>query len=482
MNGERMYQDVQLYIDGVWRAALDGKSAPVLNPATGEQIGTFAYAGESDLAQAVEAARKGFQAWRKISALERYRVMRKAADLLRSRLEDVAAILTTEEGKPMAEARIEVTNSCDFIDWFAEEGRRAYGWTIPSRFEGMLHLAVKEPVGPVAAFTPWNFPISQSVRKIAPALAAGCSIIHKGAEQTPASTAELVRAFADAGVPAGVVNLVYGDPAKISAYLIPHPSIRKVTFTGSIAVGKRLAALAGQHMKRVTMELGGHAPAVVFEDADIEATVKLLMISKYRNAGQVCTAPSRFLVHDSVYDKFVDMFTEASRALKVGDGADASSQMGPLAHAGRIDAMEAFVADARKRGARVKTGGSRIGNKGFFFEPTVLTNLSTEALILNEEPFGPIATMLPFSRFDDAVTEANRLDYGLAAYAFTRSSRTVTAIGAALESGMVAINSATFALPETPIGGVKDSGYGSEGGREAIEAYFNTKYIAQAGA
>jgi succinate-semialdehyde dehydrogenase/glutarate-semialdehyde dehydrogenase len=413
-------------------------------------------------------------------ALERYRTMRKAAEILRGRLDTVAEILTTEEGKPIAQAKLEVASSCDFIDWFAEEGRRAYGWIIPSRFEGVSHLAVKEPVGPVAGFTPWNFPVSQSVRKIAPALAAGCSIVHKGAEETPASTAELVRAFADAGTPPGVVNLVYGDPAYISDYLIPHPVIRKVSFTGSTAVGKRIAAMAGQHMKRMTMELGGHAPVVVFEDADVEAAVKLLIVSKYRNAGQVCTAPSRFIVHEKVYSRFVNLFTEASGALKIGDGMDPGAEMGPLAHARRVDAMEDLVADAKKHGAQIRVGGNRIGNKGFFFEPTVLTEVSTEARIMNEEPFGPIAAMMPFSSFDAAVTEANRLSYGLAAYAFTRSSKTVAAIGAAIESGMVAINSATFALPETPIGGVKDSGYGSEGGREAIDAYFNTKYIAQA--
>jgi succinate-semialdehyde dehydrogenase / glutarate-semialdehyde dehydrogenase len=474
-----MYQDVSLYIDGNWGKASGGKTEPVLNPATGEQIGTYAHAGKADLERAAQAALKGFKAWRKVSAYERYKIMRKAADLLRSRIEEVAKTMTMEQGKPVAEAKIEIANGCDVIDWFAEEGRRAYGWTIPARAEGVYQLAMKEPVGPVAAFTPWNFPINQAVRKISAALGAGCSIVLKGAEDTPGSVAELVRAFADAGVPAGVVNLVYGNPAEVSEYLIPHPIIRKITFTGSTAVGKHLAALAGKHMKRTTMELGGHAPGIVFEDADIDAAVKVLSASKFRNAGQVCIAPTRLLVQENVYDQFVDKFTAATKAIKVGDGLAPETKMGPLVHSRRVDALEGFVADAKKHGAKVKTGGNRIGNKGFFFEPTVVTDVPQHARIMNEEPFGPLAMISPFSNFDGVVSEANRLPYGLAAYAFTRSTKTATAIGAAVESGMVAINSAALALPELPFGGVKDSGYGTEGGKDAIEAYFNTKFITQ---
>jgi len=474
-----MYQDVSLFIDGNWGKASGGKTEPVLNPATGEQIGTYAHADKADLERAAQAALKGFKAWRKVSAYERYKIMRKAADLLRSRIDDVAKIMTMEQGKPVAEAKMEIGNACDVIDWFAEEGRRAYGWIIPARAEGVYQLAIKEPVGPVAAFTPWNFPINQAVRKISASLGAGCSIVLKGAEDTPGSIAELVRAYADAGVPAGVVNLVYGNPAEVSEYLIPHPIIRKVTFTGSTAVGKHLAALAGKHMKRTTMELGGHAPGIVFEDADIDAAVKVLSASKFRNAGQVCIAPTRLLVQENVYDQFVDKFTAATKAIKVGDGLEPDTRMGPLVHSRRVDALEGFVADAKKRGAKVKTGGNRIGNKGFFFEPTVVTDVPREARIMNEEPFGPLAMIAPFSNFDGVVSEANRLPYGLAAYAFTRSTKTATAIGAAIESGMVAINSATLALPEVPFGGVKDSGYGTEGGKDAIEAYLNTKFITQ---
>jgi succinate-semialdehyde dehydrogenase/glutarate-semialdehyde dehydrogenase len=389
--------------------------------------------------------------------------------------------MSLEQGKPLVEAKMETLAGADTIDWFAEEGRRAYGRVIPARADGVYQLVVKEPVGPVAAFTPWNFPINQAVRKISAAVATGCSIVIKAPEETPASPAALVQAYADAGLPAGVVNLVYGVPAEISEYLIPHPVIRKVTFTGSTAVGKHLAMLAGQHMKRVTMELGGHAPAIVFDDADVDAAAKILSANKYRNAGQVCISPTRFLVQEKVYPAFLDKFVAATKAVKVGDGLDKDTRMGPLAHARRIDWMEQLVADAVQKGAKIETGGKRIGNKGFFFEPTVMTDVPKTARIMNEEPFGPLAPITPFKDFDEVVEEANRLPYGLAAYAYTRSAKTAAAIGAAIESGMVSINHHGLALPETPFGGVKDSGYGSEGGSEAIEAYLNTKFISQAG-
>jgi len=352
---------------------------------------------------------------------------------------------------------------------------------IPARAEGIYQLVIKEPVGPVAAFTPWNFPINQVVRKLSGALAAGCSIIVKAPEETPAAPAELLRAFIDAGVPAGVVNLVYGVPAEISEYLIPHKVIRKISFTGSTAVGKHLAALAGAHMKRATMELGGHAPAIVFEDADIDVASRILAGAKFRNAGQVCVSPTRFLVQEAVYDRFVARFVDHAKAVKVGDGLENGTTMGPLANARRITAMETFIGDAVKRGAEIRTGGSRIGNKGNFFEPTVLTGVPKDARVMNEEPFGPLAIIAPFGTFDEAVAEANRLPFGLAAYAYTRSARTAQAIAASVESGMMSINHHGLALPETPFGGVKDSGYGSEGGSEAIEAYLITKFVSQAG-
>ncbi len=474
-----MYSDVSLLIDGNWKSAVSGKTLPVLNPATGDAIGNVAHAEQADLDLALAAAQKGFEAWRKVSAFERYKVMRKAADNLRARADEIATHMTLEQGKPRGEAKMETLAGADIIDWFAEEGRRTYGRTIPARAEGIYQLEIKEPVGPVAAFTPWNFPINQAVRKISGAVATGCSIIIKGPEETPASCAGLVDAFVKAGLPPGVINLVFGVPAEISSYLIAHPVIRKISFTGSTAVGKQLAMLAGAHMKRVTMELGGHAPAIVFSDADIDAAAKMLSAAKFRNAGQVCVAPTRFMVQKPAYDEFMGKFLSAAKSVKVGDGMEEGIRMGPLAHARRLDAMEAFVSDAVAKGAKVETGGRRIGNKGYFFEPTVLTDVPHSARIMNEEPFGPIAIVGTFEKFDDAIKEANRLSYGLAAYAYTRSTKTAAAVGHAIESGMVTINHLGLALPEVPFGGVKDSGYGTEGGADALEAYLNTKFVTQ---
>ena len=369
----------------------------------------------------------------------------------------------------------------DLIDWFAEEARRTYGRLVPPRAEGVVQAVVKEPVGPVAAFTPWNFPINQAVRKVSAALAAGCSVILKGPEETPASCAALIKCYVDAGLPPGVLNLVFGVPSEISEYLIPHPVIRKITFTGSTPVGKKLAALAGQHMKRITMELGGHAPVIVFGDADVDLAVKQLSGSKFRNAGQVCVSPTRFLVHESVHDRFVDGFVKATAAIKVGDGMDPATRMGPLANSRRVEAMQMFVADAVAKGAKLRTGGERIGSEGYFFQPTVLTDLSPDARILNEEPFGPVVPIVRFSNFDEVIAEANRLPFGLAAYAYTRSLKTANALAAQIETGMLTMNHLGLALPEVPFGGIKDSGYGSEGGSEAIESYLNTKFVTQVG-
>lgn len=475
------YPNVQLYINGEWRNARSGRTGEVINPATEEVIGTYAYAGKEDLDEALDAAAKGFAQWKKVSAFDRSKVMRKAADILRSRADAIARLMTLEQGKPLPEAKMEVMAGADVIDWFAEEARRAYGRVIPARAEGVYQLVVKEPVGPVAAFTPWNFPINQVVRKLSAAVATGCSIIVKAPEDTPASPAELIRAYADAGLPAGVMNLVYGSPAEISEYLIPHPVIRKVTFTGSTPVGKQLAALAGQHMKRVTMELGGHAPAIVFDDADLDLAAKTLAAAKFRNAGQVCVSPTRFLVQEALYEPFVEKFVAHAKAVKVGNGLEEGTQMGPLIHDRRIPWVEGLMADARQKGGEVRTGGERIGNKGYFYQPTVVTGLTKEARMMNEEPFAPVAMIAPFKEFEEVVAEANRLPYGLASYAFTRSAKTANAIASKVESGMMTINHLGLALPEVPFGGMKDSGYGSEGGLEAIEAYLNTKFVSQAG-
>ncbi len=474
-----MYSDVSLLIDGEWCASASGRAMDVLNPATGEVLGRLAHAGPDDLDRALAAAARGFQSWRATGAFERSQVMRRAAGLLRERVDAVHRLMTAEQGKPLAEARMETLGAADTIDWFAEEARRSYGRVIPARAANVSQMVVREPVGPVAAFSPWNFPINQAVRKVAAALAAGCSIILKGPEETPASCAEMVRAFVDAGVPKGALQLVYGTPSEISQHLIPHPVIRKVTFTGSTVVGKQLAALAGLHMKRATMELGGHAPALVFDDADLDQAASILTANKLRNAGQVCVAPTRFMVQEGVYEPFLERFTAQMQAARVGDGSEAGITMGPLANERRVPAMEAFIADAVQRGARVHSGGKRIGNKGNFFEPTILTDVPLDARVMNEEPFGPLAIVGRFAGVDDAITEANRLPYGLASYAYTRSAATAASVAARVEAGMLGINHHGLALPETPFGGVKDSGYGSEGGSEAIESYLVTKFVSQ---
>lgn len=475
------YPDVQMFIGGAWCDGSAGTSQAVLNPATGLPIGHVPHASVADLDRALDAAWRGFAVWRKTTAHDRYKLMRAAAGILRDRVDEIARILTLEQGKPLAEARLEVSLGADIIDWFAEEARRAYGRTIPARAGNVQQVVVKEPVGPVAAFTPWNFPINQAVRKISAAIACGCSVIIKGPEETPASCAALVRVYADAGLPAGVLNLVFGVPAEISEYLIAHPVIRKISFTGSTQVGKHLAALAGRHMKRVTMELGGHAPVLVFQDADVKEAVRLLSAAKFRNAGQVCVSPTRFIVHRKIHDEFVERFAAAAKSIKVGNGLDPASQMGPLANHRRVEAMEALVADAAAKGAMVQAGGKRMGNEGFFFEPTVMSDVPLNARIMNEEPFGPVAPVLAFSDFDEAMEEANRLPFGLAAYAYTGSAATAAAVGEGIESGMVSINHHGLALPETPFGGIKDSGYGSEGGIEAMDAYLNTKFITRTG-
>ena len=475
------YPTIQLYIDGHWREGAAARSLPVHNPATGTVMGQVACAETSDLEEVAAAAERGFAVWKRISAFERYKTMRKAAQLLRDRVEHVARLMTLEQGKPLAEARMEILAGADTIDWFAEEGRRAYGRVIPARQHDVYQLVVKEPVGPVAAFTPWNFPINQIVRKLSSALAAGCSIIVKAPEETPASPAELIRAFIDAGVPAGVVNLVYGDPAHISSYLIAHPAIRKISFTGSTPVGKQLAAMAGLHMKRMTMELGGHAPVVIFDDADIALAAKTMVASKFRNAGQVCVSPTRFLVQEGVYKDFVAQFVMHAEKLQVGSGLEAGTTMGPLANPRRMSAMQNLVEDAQQQHAQIKTGGKRLGSAGNFWAPTVITELPVTARAMTEEPFGPMALINPFASFEDAVREANRLPFGLAAYAWTRSARTAQQIAASIETGMITINHLGLGMPETPFGGVKDSGYGSEGGTEALEAYMNPKFVSQAG-
>jgi succinate-semialdehyde dehydrogenase / glutarate-semialdehyde dehydrogenase len=475
-----MYTDLALHIDGQWLNGDGRDGEDVINPATEKPLGRLPHASAVDLDRVLEAAKKGFEVWRNTPAYERAKVLRKAAALVRERADKIGRIMTQEQGKVLAEARAEVLVTADIIEWYAEEGRRSYGRIVQGRQKHVRQMVMQEPVGVVAAFTPWNFPTLTPARKIGGALAAGCSLILKASEETPGSCVELVRCVIEAGVPPGVLNLVFGVPATVSEHLIPSPIVRKVSFTGSIPVGKHLAALAAKGVKRTTLELGGHSPVVVFGDADPEKTADTIAAFKYRNAGQVCISPTRFYVQEPVYDRFLKRFTDYANAIKLGDGLQDGMTMGPMANTRRLDALEGFVNDAKNRGGKIVTGGKRRGNQGFYFEPTVVTEVPDDSKVMTEEPFGPIAPIVAFKTFDEVVARANSLQFGLAAYAFTSSAQTATAIGDALESGMVGVNSVAISTPETPFGGVKESGYGSEGGVEGLEAYTVTKFISQA--
>ncbi|QQQ17885.1 NAD-dependent succinate-semialdehyde dehydrogenase [Brevundimonas vitis] len=474
------YSTLALFIDGRFVSADTRTTEPVFNPATARPIADLPHATDADLDEAVAAAARAFPAWAATTAVERSAILRRAAALIRERIEAIAVVMTLEQGKPLAESRGEIAYAADVIDWYAEEGRRTYGRVVPSRVPGVVMTVTHEPVGPAAAFTPWNFPALTPCRKIGGALAAGCTLVLKAAEEVPGTAVEIARAFADAGLPAGVLNLVFGDPATVSARLIAASEIRKVSFTGSTAIGKSLMRLCADDLKRTTMELGGHGPVIVFDDVDVEAVAETAAIAKYRNAGQVCISPTRFFVQAAVHDRFAARFTEVARSLKVGDGLGAGVQMGPLANPRRIAAMEALVQDARDRGGRIETGGERHGNEGWFYAPTVITGLDDAALVMCEEPFGPVAPIVPFDDFDEVVGRANSLPYGLAAYAFSSSARRVADIGAALKAGMVGINTLAVSNPETPFGGVRDSGHGSEGGAEGLLAYLDVKLTASA--
>ena len=475
-----MYPELGLFIGGEWKTAGGSERAEdVVDPATGKAFASLPHADTNDLDEALAAAEKGFALWRAMSAYDRAKIMHKAADLLHDRYESVSQVLVQEQGKVFAEARAEVLMSVDVIDWYAEEGRRAYGRIVPGRSRGVRQLVLHEPVGIVAAFTPWNFPVVTPARKIGGALAAGCSIIIKASEETPGACVELVRCFADAGLPAGVLNLVFGVPSAVSEHLLMKEPIKKISFTGSIPVGKHLAGLAAKTMKRATMELGGHSPVVVFNDANPEKAADTIAAFKYRNAGQVCISPTRFYVQEDVYQPFLSRFSDYARGIKLGNGMEKTTTMGPLANVRRLDAMDSFVADAVERGAKVVTGGRRRGNEGYFYEPTVITDVPDDAKVMTQEPFGPLAPIVTFKTFDEVVERANSLEFGLAAYAFTSSGASATAIGDAIRSGMVGINSVAISTPETPFGGVKESGHGSEGGIEGLHAYLNVKFISQ---
>jgi len=474
------YAELGLSIGGEWLSAAGRKTSPVINPATEEVIGHLPHATKADLDRALAEAEKGFKLWRAVFPDARGKILKRAAELMRERAEDIARIATTESGKSIHETRIEVQMSANIFEWFAEEGRRAYGRVLPQRTPGTRLAIVKEPVGPVAAFAPWNFPIGNPARKIGAALGAGCSCILKPAEETPASGLAVARCLVDAGLPAGVLSIVYGVPAEISEHLLASPIIRKVSFTGSIPVGKHLMKLAAEGMKRTTMELGGHAPVLVFDDVDVEKVLDACVVAKYRNAGQVCVSPTRFYVHEKIYNRFVEGFAARAKALPVGDGINEKNKMGPLVHARRLAAIESLVDEAKSSGAKLQAGGSRLKSPGYFYAPTVLSDVPNKARIMNEEPFGPVALINSFSDYDSVIREANRLPYGLAAFAFTNSAHRAKLVGEQLEAGMVGVNTFQISVPESPFGGVKESGHGSEEGIEGLEACLVTKFISEA--
>ncbi len=474
------YADLSLFIGGEWLAGDGRKTSPVINPATEEVIGHLPHASKADLDRALAEAERGFKVWRAIFPDQRGKILKKAADLMRERAEEIARIATTESGKSIHETRIEVQMSANIFEWFAEEGRRAYGRVLPQRAPGTRLAIVKEPVGVVAAFAPWNFPIGNPARKIGAALGAGCSCILKPAEETPASGLAVAKCLVDARLPAGVLSIVYGVPAEISEYLVKSPIVRKVSFTGSIPVGKLLMKLAAEGMKRTTMELGGHAPVLVFDDVDVDKVVEACATAKYRNAGQVCVSPTRFYVHEKIYNKFVEAFATRAKALPVGDGIEEKNRMGPLVHSRRRAAIESLVEDATKSGAKLQAGGARLNGPGYFYAPTVLSDVPDTARIMNEEPFGPVAVINSFSDYDAVIKEANRLPYGLAAFAFTNSAHRAKLVGEQLEAGMVGVNTFQISVPESPFGGVKESGHGSEEGIEGLEACLVTKFISEA--
>lgn len=474
-----MYPDLSLYIDGEFISGQGRIEQDIINPATGQVLGKLPHASTADLDRALAAADRAFASWRHSSPMERSAVLRKVGELARERADDIGRNLTLDQGKPLAEAILEIRACSEHTEWAAEEARRIYGRVIPPRNPQIRQLVLREPVGVCAAFTPWNFPFNQAIRKVAYAIAAGCTIILKGPEDTPSALIAIAQLFHDAGLPPGVLNLVWGVPNEISTYLIQSPIVRKISFTGSVPVGKQLASMAGAHMKRVTMELGGHSPVIVFDDADIDQAASLLARSKIRNAGQVCISPTRFYIQEGAYARFAQQFTEALAAIKVGDGLETGVEMGPLAHARRVDAMNTFIQDAQQRGGEILLGGTQDDRAGNFFPPTVVANLPDDARLMTEEPFGPVAPLTTFKTIEEVLQRANSLPFGLASYVFTERSKTAHLMSNGLEAGMVSINHFGLALAETPFGGVKDSGIGSEGGSEALEPFLTTKFVTQ---
>ncbi len=473
------YPALSLYINGQFLGAEGRKTQPVLNPATNQTIGTLPHASTEDLQNALNAAQRAFETWKKTSPMERSKVLRKVAELARERAQDIGRNITLDQGKPLAEAVGEVVFCAEHAEWHAEECRRIYGRVIPARQDGVRQTVLREPIGVCAAFSPWNFPFNQAIRKITAALGAGCTIVIKGPEDAPSAVVAIAQLFHDAGLPPGCLNVVWGVPHEVSDFLIKSPIVRKISFTGSVPVGKLLGGLAGSLMKRCTMELGGHAPVIVCDDADIDAAADTLVPFKFRNAGQVCISPTRFYVQEGAYDRFVARFLAKLEKVKVGDGLLKETRMGPLAQARRVAAIAGFIDDAHQRGATVLAGGSALPGEGNFFAPTVLADLPEDSRLMTEEPFGPIAGIVRFKTVEEVLQRANSLPFGLASYAFTGGTKNARLLSEGLEAGMVSINHVGLALAETPFGGIKDSGYGSEGGLETFDGYLNTKFVTQ---
>ena len=473
------YPELPLYIDGHFLGGDDRPGQAVHNPATLDVLGHLPWATPDDIDTALNAAHRAFQAWRTSSPVARSEVLRRAATLARERADEIGYGITLDNGKPLAEAVAEVVNAAEHMEWHAEECRRIYGRVVPARNPAVRQLVVREAAGVVAAFSPWNFPFGQAVKKVVAAIGAGCTVVLKGPEESPSAIVAMARLFHDAGLPEGVFNIVWGMPGDISRQLIASPLVRVVSFTGSVPVGRQLAALAGTHLKRTTMELGGHAPVLVFNDANVDATASLLARMKTRNAGQVCVSPSRFFVQAGVYDRFAARFAEALGEVKVGSGLEEGVQMGPLIHARRLQAVRDLVDDAAQAGARVLAGGQRLAEQGHFMAPTLLADVPASARVMQEEPFGPIAALARFDTVEDALRLGNALPFGLAAYVFTQSLPISTRVANGLEVGMVNINHSGMAHPELPFGGVKDSGFGSEGGTESFDSFLVTKMITQ---
>ena len=471
------FDNMKMLIGGHWRLGAAHHATILRNPATEGELGEVPFASDVDVDDALDAADHGFKTWSRTSALERQGVMDRAASLMSDRRDSIANVLTQEMGKPLVESRMEVEFAISATRWYGEEGRRAYGRLIPPRARNMRHIVVKEPVGPVIAFSAWNFPATNVIRKVSGALAAGCSIIIKPSNETPATCLELARCFQDAGLPSGVLNVIFGEPDMVSQRLMASSIPKKVTLTGSTPVGKHLTRLAADTLKRCTMELGGHAPVIIADDCDLEATLSATVAAKFRNAGQVCTSPTRFLVQEDVYTRFVNGFSERAAALRVGNGLANETQMGPMFNKRRIAWINELIIDAQEKGAKVSSGGSQIGSKGSFYAPTVLSDVPNTCRAMNEEPFAPLALISPFRKLDDAIEEANRLTFGLAAYGFTRSQASALRIQSELHAGVIGVNQCVVSIPEAPFGGVNETGWGSEGGIEGLETFLRTKFV-----